>query len=302
MNKFFASEEFQKYFRGNVKEREPMKNHTTMNVGGLCPFFIEPENEESLVFLLRSLRKLNVRFFILGGGSNTILPDEIDFPIVSTRKIENNFVLENGILKCGSGSSWGGLISFCRKNNISGFEPFTGLSGTVGGAIFMNATCFGLTTSDRLISVRYLDLNDFEIKTYSKNESDWGYKKSPFHNEMKTCILSAEFSISDEEFDIQKSEEVLQKRKAMGHFNAPSSGSVFKNDPENGIIAGKIIDECGLKGKKIGGAQIAPFHGNFIINPDRNATAKDIRNLVEFVKTEVKEKKGIQLKEEILFV
>ncbi len=204
------------------------------------------------------------------------------------------------MLQVDSGASWGSVISFCKKNNLGGFEGFTGLSGTVGGALFMNATCFGLSACDNLVSVEYFDTRDFQIHTYEKNDSDWGYKVSPFQSGEK-IILSAVFRVT-EGFDSQKSENCLASRKEKGHFRSPSAGSAFKNDAANGVIAGKVIDECGLKGFSVGGAQIAPWHGNFIINPNRKATASDIKNLSDEVKKIVREKTGILLESEILFI
>ncbi|WP_296851566.1 hypothetical protein [Treponema sp.] len=229
-----------------------------------------------------------------------------------------------------SGSSWGSVISFCKKENLGGFEGFTGLSGTVGGALFMNATCFGLSACDNLISAEYFDSRDGKIHVYEKKESDWGYKKSPFQSADCTdftdggvagdspqrgeratkcergerllpfVILSAKFALKPG-FDSAFSEKCMSERKEKGHFRAPSSGSAFKNDSARGIIAGKVIDECGLKGFSAGGAQIAPWHGNFIINPEQKATAADIKNLSDQVKRIVLEKKGISLENEIIF-
>ena len=241
------------------------------------------------------------------------------------------------ILCLDSGVSWGSAISFCKKENLGGFESFTGLSGTVGGALFMNATCFGLSACDNLLSVRYFDLHDGKIHDYQKNESDWGYKKSPFQNLLTTdyadytdtseggvagaspqrgeratkcergerllplVILSAKFFVKTG-FDSEKSEKCISDRKEKGHFRAPSAGSAFKNDAAHGIIAGKVIDECGLKGFSVGGAQIAPWHGNFIINSEQKASAEDIKKLSDEVKKIVFEKKGVRLENEILFI
>ncbi|MBQ7538331.1 MAG: hypothetical protein IJT42_05135 [Treponema sp.] len=204
----------------------------------------------------------------------------------------------------------------------------------------MNATCFGLSACDNLISVRYFDLTDGKIHEYQKNEADWGYKKSPFQNLLTTdyadsseggvagsspqrgeratkcergerllplplltakIILSAKFFVTTG-FDSEKSEKCMNDRKEKGHFRAPSAGSAFKNDATHGIIAGKVIDECGLKGFSVGGAQIAPWHGNFIINPEQKATASDIKKLSDEVKKIVLDKKGIKLENEIIFV
>ena len=395
-------------FHGNIKLNENLSSHTTMHVGGNAKLFLEPENEESLVFAIKELKKLDAderrctrikSFFVLGGGSNAIISDDGLDAVLSTRKINSVKLLaeelestdlhgfaqikgsSNGekfhtsrgslcpqkpyehsssgdslksrcdfltllireefkILQIDSGASWGSVISFCKKENLGGFEGFTGLSGTVGGALFMNATCFGLSACDNLISVRYFDLTDGKIHEYQKNEADWGYKKSPFQNFLTTdstdftdggvaglspqrgeratkcergerllplplltakIILSAKFFVTTG-FDSEKSEKCMNDRKEKGHFRAPSAGSAFKNDATHGIIAGKIIDECGLKGFSVGGAQIAPWHGNFIINPEQKATASDIKKLSDEVKKIVFDKKGIKLENEIIFV
>ena len=364
------------YFTGSVKLNENLAKHTTMHVGGSAKLFLEPENEESIVFAIKELKKLDAderrltqikSFFVLGGGSNVIISDDGLDAVISTRKMNKiKFLTEDSeyteslikrekllnpeislcspklceefkALQIDSGASWGSVISFCRENNLGGFEAFTGLSGTVGGALFMNATCFGLSACDNLLSVRYFDLRDGKIHTYEKNDSDWGYKKSPFQSFATTdyadytdsseggvaglspqrgeratkcergerllplVILSAKFSVTTG-FDSEKSEKCISDRKEKGHFRAPSAGSAFKNDAAHGIIAGKVIDECGLKGFSVGGAQIAPWHGNFIINPEQKASAEDVKKLSDEVKKIVFEKKGVRLENEILFI
>lgn len=289
-------------FSGSLKQNEDLSKHCTMHVGGSAELFLEPFDTLSLVLALKAARKLNLSFFLLGGGSNTIFPDEGLNLVISTRKLnaaEGIKLTGNNRISCPAGAAWGSVLSFCKKNNLGGFEPFTSLSGTVGGALFMNATCFGLSACDNLLSAEYLDLDfdSIEIKKYEKKLCDWGYKKSPFQQKI---ILSAEFSVKNA-FDENLSETVKQKRIQMGHFKAASAGSAFKNVPEKNIIAGKVIDECGLKGFCIGGAQIAPWHANFIINPDGKATAADIRALVEAVQKKVLEEKGILLEPEIIF-
>ena len=328
-------------FKGNVRQNENLAGHTTMHVGGNAKLFLEPENEESLVFAIKELGsyvhgETEIKsFFVLGGGSNVIISDDGLDAVISTRKMnkiesiteDTECTEEFKIIQLDSGASWGSVIAFCRKNDLGGFEAFTGLSGTVGGALFMNATCFGLSACDNLVSVRYFDLNDGKIHEYKKIASDWGYKKSPFQpvhgelggvtgespvregseqrsaNEGETSpfvILSAKFSVTSG-FDSAKSEKCMSDRKEKGHFRSPSAGSAFKNDAANGIIAGKVIDECGLKGFSVGGAQIAPWHGNFIINPEQKATCADIKRLSDEVKRIVLEKKGVSLENEIIF-
>ncbi|MBB5226042.1 UDP-N-acetylmuramate dehydrogenase [Treponema ruminis] len=328
-------------FTGAVKINESLASHTTMHVGGPAKIFLEPADSDSLIFALRYFIENDIKFFVLGGGSNVIISDDGLDAVISTRKMNvvksltdvsagpegvtgGENLHDSKIIELDSGASWGSVISFCKKNDLGGFESFTGLSGTVGGALFMNATCFGLSACDNLISVDYLDLNDMKIRIYEKAASDWGYKRSPFQpgggvagyspqrGERTTecerggrlspfIILSAKFTVTNG-FDASKSEKCMSDRKEKGHFRSPSAGSAFKNDAANGIIAGKVIDECGLKGFSVGGAQIASWHGNFIINPEQKASASDIRELSDLVKKIVFEKKGIRLENEILFV
>ncbi len=291
-------------FSGELKQNENLSKHCTMHVGGNAGLFLEPFDTQSLILAFKTARSLNLNFFLLGGGSNTIFPDEGLSLVISTRKLnafEGVKLTGENTIYCPAGAVWGSVLCFCKKNNLGGFEPFTSLSGTVGGALFMNATCFGLSACDNLLSAEYLeadlDSNDFKIKKYEKNICDWGYKKSPFKQKI---ILSAEFSVKSG-FDEILCEQTKQKRIQMGHFKAASAGSVFKNVPEKNIIAGKLIDECGLKGFSIGGAQIAPWHANFIVNPESKASAKDIRVLVETIQKKVLEEKGVLLEPEIIF-
>ncbi len=291
------------FFRGNIKQCESLAAHSTMHTGGTAEFFLEPFDDSSLIFALEAAQKNNIPYFLLGGGSNVIFPDNGLDLVISTRKLNVNDGVKSfdeTKISCSAGTSWGSVLAFCKKNNLGGFEPFTSLSGTAGGALFMNATCFGLSASDNLLTVKYYDTQKCECGTYTMNSADWGYKKSPFQRSPKTVILSAEFSVK-KGFDAELSEEIKQKRIEMGHFKAASAGSAFKNVPSKGIIAGKLIDECGLKGFVCGGAQIAPWHANFIINPEQKATAADIEKLVKIVQQKVKEEKNILLEPEIIF-
>ena len=234
------------------------------------------------------------------------------------------------------GASWGNVIGFCEKNVLRGFEEFSGLPGTVGGALFMNASCFGKSADKNLVSVKYFDTQANEIREYFYKASDWGYKKSPFQNPAikknersvenekigentsfaksrgtlafpQKIIISAVFECFNLPCLKSSADELRARRKffareraAKGHFSFPSAGSVFKNRPEEGIIAGKIIDECELKGLSVGGAQVAFHHANFIINKG-GATSADIKKLVQIVEETVQKKKNVSLEREIIF-
>ena len=168
----------------------------------------------------------------------------------------------------------------------------------------MNARCFDLSICELFVEARYIDLENFTEHRKVFSPAEWDYKVSPFQNG-KMLLLSASFRLRK---NIRSKEEIktenkkyIEERKSKGHFDFPSAGSVFRNNRGFGAPSGKIIDECGLRGKQIGMAQIAPFHGNFIINLG-GATQKDVKALVEFTVKEVKAKTGFCLQPEIIFV
>jgi UDP-N-acetylmuramate dehydrogenase len=176
-----------------------------------------------------------------------------------------------------------------------------GLPGTVGGAVWMNARCWGKSTSDVISGVEVLDKN-FNPVFEPFNADEWAYKTSPYQNK-KTLILSVHFSLRRGEQAAIRSQmvEYRLEREKKGHFRYPSAGSVFKNNPLFGKSSGKIIDELGLRGMQIGGARVADWHGNFIINTG-NATSSDIRALTLKIQNEARRRLGIELDSEILFI
>lgn len=299
-------------FCGSVLFDEPMSKHTTFKIGGTVPVFFEPENLDSLLVLLAALKSAEINYFILGGGSNIVFCDSgFEGVVISLLKINRISALENAqtkendvLVSVEAGATMASFVNFCADNGFSGAEKFAGLPGTLGGALFMNARCFDLSISELFVEAYYIDLNDYTEQHKIFSPSDWDYKVSPFQNS-HTLILSATFRLKKNEKSKEeiKSEnkKYIEERKSRGHFNFPSAGSVFRNNREFGAPSGKIIDECGLRGKQIGMAQIAPFHGNFIINLG-GATQKDVKALVEFTVKEVKAKTGFCLQPEIIFV
>ena len=211
------------------------------------------------------------------------------------------------LVSCFAGTPMAAFVSFCTKNDLSGAEQFAGLPGTVGGAAYMNARCFDKSISDIIFYTTWMDYSDKDIPLHHqlKNPSEWDYKKSPFQNNHRfvtTVTFLLKHIHGDAKMQIAKDcRHYTVERIDKGHFKFPSAGSVFKNNHEFGAPSGKLIDECGLKGIKIGGAQIAPFHGNFIINVD-HAKASDVRQLVELAQAKVYEKFGFNLEPEIIFL
>ena len=306
-------------FNKNIKilYEEPMSSHTTFKIGGKAAAFIEPESIEMLEQLVSFLKAEKQQFFVLGGGSNLVVSDAgINCAVICTRSMNQIELLtqeaqstdtkqsqQHGtlLLRCAAGTLMDDIAAFCEANSISGLETFSGLPGTIGGAVYMNARCYERSISDILECVRWFNTSTGKTELYSFNASDWAYKKSPFQNS-GNIILEATLKCSRGNADQIKAENAhyVEDRKNKGHFKFPSAGSVFKNNHDFGSPSGKIIDEAGLRGYSIGGAQIAPWHGNFIINTG-TATAKDIHDLVLYITETVKRKTGFELEPEIIF-
>ncbi len=322
-------------FVGLLEFEKPLAPLTTMHVGGSAELFVEPFNAESLIETLKIIFAQNtprVPLTILGGGSNVIAPDKgIKGITISSRKM-TKVTLQNGKIIpfkmeafsefdsalcvdifCESGVLVDFLTDFCAENGILGLEKFAGLPGTVGGATWMNARCYEKNFSSIIQAVDYIDLskNNFAVQTYNMLDSDWDYKKSPFQE--KNCFITGVHLLGKKPNAQEKRQKSIQDyikeqnefyrndRKQKGHFKAFSAGSAFKNNRNFGKPSGKLIDEAGLRGKSIGGAQIAPWHGNFIINTG-SATAKDIKSLVEHTQKQILEKTGFLLEPEIIFL
>ena len=288
-------------YNGIFLQNEPLKDKTTFKIGGNATYFAQPNDINSLIYLLTEAKQNSVPVFILGGGSNLVVADEgIDKLVISTLgldfcKHDSNF------LTCGAGCTFEVITKYCIQNSVSGLENFAGLPGTTGGAVYMNARCYNVSISNVLDSVKYIDSTDFSVKTYEFNENDWDYKKSPFQN-TENIVIEVKFKVKRGKRDNiwDKTESFIMDRQLKGHFKFPSAGSVFKNNRDFGKPSGQIIDEVGLRGISVGGAQVAPWHGNFIIN-NRNASAKDVKTLVKNIQQKVQEKTGFLLECEIIF-
>lgn len=287
-------------FNGEILFNESMKNHTSFKVGGNASVFAYPYDIDSLILLLQYLKSNGVGTFILGGGTNILVSDGgIDGVVICTTKL-NKIQLDCTTVICHSGLQMRDFVSTCSKAYLTGMEEFAGLPGTVGGAVYMNARCFDKSICDILKSVRYLD-KDFCIKTYRFNKEDWSYKHSPFMLK-ENVIVEATFALLKGQNAININEKCtyyIGERKARGHYRYPCAGSVFLNDRAIGKPTGKLIQEAHLCGYKIGDAQIAPWHGNIIINTN-SASANDIKQLIDYVKNTIKQKYGFDLKCEVI--
>lgn len=280
----------------NVKVNYPLKELSTFKIGGIAKAILIPQAFEELFKLVDLLTESRARFKVVGNASNILFGDAfIDSYIILMSGLKGyELISENSLIAC-AGAGVGELMWFCQRNGLSGLEFTAGIPGTVGGAVKMNAGANGKDFSSVVKSVTFLE--DGFIKTKNKQELDFDYRSSYFSSNSSAIILFAELELltSPKEQIYDTIMYNLEKRRKT-QPKEYSAGSVFKKT----IIgpAGFIIDNLGLKGKQMGSAQISPIHANFIVN-NGSATSKDVENLIEFIKQEVKQKLNIKLELEI---
>lgn len=285
---------------------EPLSQHTSMRCGGNAELYLQPKSIEALQTLLETVHTHALSCAVLGSGTNIIAADEGVRGIIISTELLDSIEIEGSTVTVESGCSWNSLCRAAAQSGLGGFEAFYGLPGTVGGAVFGNAGCFGSSVSDRLVWVE--KITEEHLLTRDRAEElEFSYRHSPFMEE-NSVITKISFTLEpgkEEAALIREQNSHYRFREARGHFLHPSAGSVFKRpslragDPYTGVSAGELIDRCGLKGETAGGARIAEYHGNFIINPEGRATASEINSLIEIVKTRVKAYTGIELECEI---
>jgi UDP-N-acetylmuramate dehydrogenase len=282
-----------------VKLDEPMKNHTSFKIGGPCDCLLLPNSTEELINVLRFLKSEEKSIFIIGNGSNLLVRDNgiRGFVIKTDNIIEN--CIENNVVTASSGILLSRLSKICCGEELEGFEFASGIPGTLGGAVFMNAGAYDGEMSHVVVETSYIT-PDGEIKKVCGEEHEFGYRHSVFHDN-GGVILSSKIKLKkgDKEKIMLRMKELNEKRKEKQPLEMPSAGSTFKRP--TGYFAGKLIMDCGLKGKSIGGAMVSDKHAGFIVNTG-NATAKDVQDLIEFVKNEVYKVFEVELIPEIKIV
>lgn len=280
---------------GDIKENVSLKTLTTLKVGGISKYVFYPKDVTSLKKALTLFKENNINYKIFGNGSNIIPSDKIYDGVIIKLSSLNNLKINDEVIEVEAGYSLMKLAKEVIKLGLSGLEWANGIPGTIGGAVYMNAGAYKQDMSFVLEKITALDEN-MNIVTLNKDELDFSYRHSRLMEENLIC-LSAILKL--EKKDISLIEEVVNKRKEKRMetqpLEYPSAGSVFRN-PFNDF-AGRLVEECNLKGKQIGGAMISLKHANFIINKD-NATGKDVLDLINLAKKEVKEKFNIELKQE----
>lgn len=279
----------------------PMSRHTSFKVGGNAQCLIIPKDKEAVLTVLKTVKALALPLFVMGNGSNILVGDNGIDGVVLKMGDGLNYIEKSGDTEivASSGTVLSKLAVFAMNNSLGGLEFAHGIPGSVGGAVYMNAGAYDGQMKDVVESTTYID-DKGEIAILKKELHDFSYRHSFFTNK-DFIILETKISLlpsKKEEIEF-KIEDFKKRRKDKQPLEYPSAGSVFKRP--QGHFAGQLIEECGLKGKKIGGAMVSEKHAGFIINYD-NAKANDVLNLIEHIKNEVFKKFNIELECEIKMV
>ncbi len=306
-------------FRENVL----LSEFSSYKIGGPARYFFEAKTAKELKEAVKEAREKNLEFLVLGGGTNFLIGDE-GFPGLVLKPSIDFMEIAGEEISVGAGTSMSDLVAFSAERGLSGLEWAGGLPGTVGGAIRGNAGAFGGEIKDSIKKVSSLDISTLEEIERNASDCDFGYRQSVFKNQLdREIVISAVFDLAkgdSEKIKTSINEKIFYRRERhpMEH---PNAGSIFKNvdirkitgdqitrfeksiktDPFPVIPAAFIISEAGLKGLTNGGAMVSPKHPNFIVNVS-NARSSDVKNLINLVKIEVKNKFGIDLEEEIISV
>ena len=288
--------------KDGLRFNEPMSAHTSFKTGGPAGIYCSPADSSELAAVLGAARDSSYGFFILGGGANLLVSDKgIPGLVIDMKNFSGMDISPDGIASLGAGAIVDNAAEYARDAGFSGLDSFYGMPGSIGGAVWMNARCYGRSVSDILVSVDYLDSNLLP-QTLEPETGDFDYKISPFQG-MEAVITKARFRLEAEEQDsiTERMNSNRSDRESKGHYSGPSAGSVFKNNRAFGKPSGAIIDSLGLRGYSVGGAKISDSHANIFINTG-TATSSDIYTLIMQTIEKVREAYGITLEPEVQLI
>ena len=293
-----VKEDLEKLDVGEMIEDEPMYKHTTYKVGGPARIYLKVKDVDSLIKTIKYCGKHRVKYLVIGRGSNLLFSDrEYEGLIISLNECFNEIKVNGSTMIAQAGVPMISLSYQAAKIGLSGFEFMGGIPGSIGGGIYMNAGAYKYDLASVVKTVTLLN-EKHEVVTFNNEQMDFSYRHSICQDNRKLIVLEVTFELTAKSPDEIKA--VLDKRKerrmSSQPWNMPSAGSVFRNPQDKS--AWQYIDECGLRGYEIGGAQVSPKHSNFIVN-NGYASAKDIYDLIMLVQEKVNEKFGVKLRREV---
>ena len=279
----------------------PMSKYTTFRIGGNAAVMLTPTTDEQLASIIKKCKEENTKPFIIGNGSNMLISDKgLDTVVINMCRPDPKIELVNGdTVVCDAGATMSKVCNFALENGLTGLEFAFGIPGSAGGAAYMNAGAYGGGMKDVLVECRHIDC-DGNFGSLKGDELGLAYRTSAYeHNGYIITTLVMKLSKGNKDEIRAKMQELLQRRKDKQPLEYPSAGSTFKR-PE-GYFAGALIEECGLKGYSVGGAQVSEKHAGFVINKG-SATAKDVLDLIKYIQDKVFSEKGVMLEPEVRLI
>lgn len=290
---------FERELKGKAVRDRPLAKHTTLRVGGPAGIFVTADSLNELRLVLQTALDFGLPYFVLGKGSNVLVSDEGFDGIVIELGIDfRKIVVDGGYIQAGAGVALPVLVQVACKRGLEGLAFAVGIPGSLGGALVMNAGAYRRTIGDVVRKVTVYTL-DHQLRSLDRSEIAFGYRSSSLPADGIIVEAVIKLRESDPDCVAGEMEKLFRKRKRTQPLNLPSAGSVFKNPP--GLFAGKLIEEVGCKGLRVGDAQISQKHANFVVNLG-NAIANDVLTLLKKVQDEVYSGKGIILEPEITLV
>ena len=283
---------------GRILTNEPLANHTTMKIGGPADLFIEPSSIENLEKVMKVIREHQLAWTVIGRGSNLLVSDKgIEGAVIKLGKGLEQLEIHDTEVRVGAGFSLVTLAVQISKKGLAGLEFASGIPGSVGGAVYMNAGAHGSDMSEVLEKVHVL-FDDGTLAWLTKEEMEFSYRTSVLQKKRPGIVLEAIFQLKagNREEIVAKMQANKNYRKETQPYNLPCAGSIFRNPLPQ--YAGQLVQEAGLKGYSIGGAQISPMHGNFIVNTG-NGKAEDVLALIQHVKGTIYQQYGINIETEV---
>lgn len=279
----------------------PMSKYTTFRIGGNASVMLTPTTDEQLASIIKKCKEDNIKPFIIGNGSNMLISDKgLDTVVINMCRPNPKIELVNGdTVVCDAGATMSRVCNFALENGLTGLEFAFGIPGSAGGAAYMNAGAYGGEMKDVLVECRHID-SDGNFGSLKGEELGLAYRTSAYeHNGYIITTLVMKLSKGNKDEIRAKMQELLQRRKDKQPLEYPSAGSTFKR-PE-GYFAGALIEECGLKGYSVGGAQVSEKHAGFVINKG-DASAKDVLDLIKYIQDKVLSEKGVMLEPEVRLI
>lgn len=279
----------------------PMSKYTTFRIGGNASVMLTPTTDEQLASIIKKCKEDNIKPFIIGNGSNMLISDKgLDTVVINMCRPDPKIELVNGdTVVCDAGATMSRVCNFALENGLTGLEFAFGIPGSAGGAAYMNAGAYGGEMKDVLVECRHID-SDGNFGSLRGEELGLAYRTSAYeHNGYIITTLVMKLTKGNKDEIRAKMQELLQRRKDKQPLEYPSAGSTFKR-PE-GYFAGALIEECGLKGYSVGGAQVSEKHAGFVINKG-DASAKDVLDLIKYIQDKVLSEKGVMLEPEVRLI